>query len=341
MTTQELAHRFFHNPEMRGEYARVNTSFEYHYRSDGTRVWCYYSYSTIVAEIRQDKDKHDCLIVSDYKYSVTTAKHLRELEHACPFWPDNILYVPIVHGRRWGLGEVCGLYDFASDLRNAADKSEKHLRRKENRDYVKHVVDMYDRYVEHFKDMDKESKKIRKSRKLAKVLEIIEQKEQELEARREHIASIPDEVREANRAKREAAAQRKIEQFVNTDNLLDKLRIAFDTKYQRIWNEYRTKDEYKKAVVEWRNSLKYRRDSSGRAFSYVWIVGDHAETSQRCNAPIDDVRRLCRLWRAKDRMIGEHAGQYTVVKNTDEYVQVGCHVIPTWTVEALCNQLGV
>lgn len=335
MNTTILAHRFFHEPEERGDYARVNTSFTYHKYSDGLESRRYYSYATCIAEIRKDRHGVECLVISDDKYSKCTSKHLAELRRANPGLP--VVDVPRVAEGFYYWSSLEGKYDFGNRLRTISELTEKDLRQATNREFVKHFIDLYDNYIEHFDDMDASTKKLRKCAKVREAIEIMMVKNAELLAKKARIAAIPEEVREANRVKRAEAIQRKLAKFMGEGDTLAKIRAAYNMKYRYAAHE----SEMTKALREYRNHLQNQRDMQGRYLSYVWLEGEQAKTSQRCSAPLDDVRRLCILWKRHKDMVGEHAGHYQVVERDDQHVKIGCHVIPAWNIELICNELKI
>lgn len=344
MSTQELAHRFFHEPDKRGEYARVNTSFLYYSTMGGVLVWKYFSYSTCIGEIRRNKDGEFCLLVSDETYSKCTAKHLSELVRACPFPRNRILYVPRV-GNGFFYGDyyyIKGTYDFTRALQKVACMTEKDLRKQENRRFVKRTICLYDGYQFEFKDTTGDEKKLRKSAKVAKVIAITKEKDDALDARRAHVAT-PEELakRAKQKAKKEERIQRKIAECMGEGISLEKLEAVFGGRsYYRRGMQYaydNIKDEaLREAMIEYRKMLGNKCDSKGRGLSYVWLDSNgDACTSQRCRVSRHDVLRLLSMWKNKQNIIGEKAGMYTVVENTPESVKIGCHVIPTWNIELL------
>ena len=351
MNTTMLAHRFFHEPDLRGEYARVNTSFQYYTDRDGNLVWRYYSYATCIAEIRRDKNNQLCLLISHQNYSSNTSKHLYELRRACPYPSDRVIEVPRV-GSGFFYGDYCyikGTYDFERELSNVSKLTEKELRKQDERKNVQSVIRMYDNYTAHFSDVTKEEKRLRKSAKVAKVIDIVAEKEQRLNERRLHVAT-PEELakRAEQRAKKEARIQRRVAEYMGDGNTLEKLKAVFSRyEYYRRGRLVCDFDDVKnagmrEAMSEYRRMLNNAQDSHGRGLSYVWLDNDgNARTSQCCQAPKEDAVRLLKLWKHKQNIVGDKAGVYTVVENTDESVKIGCHVIPTWNIELLCNALNV
>ena len=317
MTSYDLAHRFFHNPEARGEYANVRSSFSYYTNSKGEVYhWAYYSYSTCIAEIIRDKKKENCLIISDYKYSKTTAKHLSELACACPFWPSNIIFVPEVANHTYG---------FTYALEQVKSMTEKDLCRMENRKFVMHTIEMYDKYKGRFGHMSADCKRMRNSAKMKKVIAITTEKDLMLQERNRILA--------ATKEQRRIEQLRRLEERYSKADGLTKLQIL----YGNTWYGSSMSDE----MQAYRRELQSATDEQGRHLSYVWLTDNGAFTSQHCSAPMDDVVRLCKMWKLHQSMIGQRAGNYTVVENDMSHVKIGCHVIPTWNIELLCNALNV
>lgn len=339
MRTNDLAHRFFHEPDKRGEYANVNTSFEYYATRSGQLVWRYFSYSTCIGEIRRNKAGELCLIISLTRYSNSTGKHLSELLSACPYHADHIFYVPRV-GDGFFYGDyryLKGTYDFERVLKNIADMTEKELRKEENRMCVLKNIRMYDAYAEAFKDTTAAEKRLRKSKKVAKAIDIATEgqrllNEKRIVWRQKRAARIAEQ--EAKRKADMAAARERLEQYFADGDKLAKLQLIFARNY---WEEELTEE-----MRDFRNTLYSAGDSQGRRLSYVWLDEDgNARTSQNCSVPHDDVMRLLAYWKHHQNIIGQKAGVYTVVENTPDIVKVGCHVIPTWNIQLLCQALNV
>lgn len=311
MTSQELAHRFFHNPEARGKYAGCNASF--------TSNRTYYSYSTRIAAIVLNRAGEECLLISDYKYSKTTAKQLNELLRACPYDSEHIIFVPNCEDSRYG---------FIYNMERLTKYTLKELNRKENREEFVRTLEIYDKFVAHFGDneMPKECKLIRKRKSIADKLEYIRTKDAVLLER----LVVKHEELQARIAEREReikAAMRKL-----STNKLECVKIAFQRQ-----TDQRTRD----VAIRYRRMLQDTKDCKGRNYSYVWVDEVEIHTSQGITMGIHMVKRLLSMWKAQQNIVGEKAGGYTIVENTNESVKVGCHVIPTWNIVELCKQLAV
>jgi hypothetical protein len=320
MNSQELAHRFFYNPEARGNYANCNVHFSESYWDKDT-IYNYYSYSTRIAAIAKNKHGDNVLLISCYTYSKTTAKHLNELRYACPYEQDRIIDVPHC--------ETCSgdKYGFVSAMERVAKMDNSMLNRREFRETFKRIIRMIDKYVEHFgwKSLPHQCELIRKRKSTADKLEYIRQKELAIANRIVH----SDEERAKNREKRAAALQRKIERI--KENGLEQLRLAF---------AYNTPKYIREALKSFKNDLQTARDEQGRRYSYVWVDdATYCKTSQGIHMSIETVKRLLKLWGEKHSLLGMHAGCYTIVENTDDHIKIGCHIIPMWNVQALYNEL--
>ena len=317
MTSQELAHRFFHNPEARGEYAGCNAKF----CNSGwnNTIRSYYSYSTRIAAIAMNRAGEECLLISDYKYSKTTAKQLNELLRACPYDSEHIIFVPNCEDSRYG---------FIYNMQWLTEYTLKQLNRKENREEFVRTLEMYDKFVAHFGDneMPQECKLIRKRNSIADKLEYIRTKDSALLER----LAVKHEELQARIAKKEReikAAMKKL-----STSKLEHVRIAF---------ERQTDSKIREVAKRYREMLYNAKDSKGRNYSYVWTDGIHIRTSQGVTMTVDMVKRLLSMWKSKMNIVGERAGNYTILENTEESVKVGCHVIPTWNIVELCKRLAV
>lgn len=86
---RELFHRYFHEPEKRGRYERVNYSFDGDF---------FYSYYTAIGIKLTGRGKNPVLLIADNSMTPTTGRHIRYLESACPYGAERIIEVPLVYG---------------------------------------------------------------------------------------------------------------------------------------------------------------------------------------------------------------------------------------------------
>lgn len=217
----------------------------------------------------------ECLLISDYKYSKTTAKQLNELLRACPYDSEHIIFVPNCEDSRYG---------FIYNMQWLTEYTLKQLNRKENREQFVRTLEMYDNYVANFgdKEMPKECKLIRKRKSIADKLEYIRTKDAVLLER----LAVKHEELQARIAEREReikAAMRKL-----STNKLEHVRIAF---------ERQTDSRIREVSKRYREMLCNATDSKGRNYSYVWADEVEIHTSQGITMGIHMVKRLLSMWK--------------------------------------------
>lgn len=259
------------------------------------------------------------MLISDRKYSKTTAKQLNELLRACPYDSEHIIFVPNCEDSRYG---------FIYKMKWLTEYTLKELNRKENRERFVRTLEMYDKYVANFgdKDLPKECKLIRKRKSIADKLEYIRSKD-ELLIDRLIVNREKLQARIAEKERETKAAMKKL-----STSKLEHVRIAF---------ERQTDSKIREVAKRYREMLYNAKDSKGRNYSYVWTDDIHIRTSQGVTMTVDVVKRLLSMWKSKMNIVGERAGNYTILENTEECVKVGCHVIPTWNIVELCKRLAV
>lgn len=88
-TNWDMAHNFFYNEANEYDYPR--------YKSCGYRGNRFFSYSTVIAMIVENKEGRKVALVSDNNMSNTTAKHISNVRSASPY---KIYQVPFSYGER-------------------------------------------------------------------------------------------------------------------------------------------------------------------------------------------------------------------------------------------------
>jgi len=86
---RELFHRYFHEPEKRGRYERVNYSFNGGF---------FYSYYTAIGIKVTGRDRKPVLLIADSPMSHTTGRHIGYLGMACPYGAGRVIEVPLTYG---------------------------------------------------------------------------------------------------------------------------------------------------------------------------------------------------------------------------------------------------
>lgn len=322
MNYYDIAHSFFYDNESMGRgcgsySSRLWYSKPWSWEQKKGIIMQAYSYSTVIAERRLNKQGREVCIISDKKYSNTTAKHLSYLRQACP---TDYIYVPYVYG---GVNDA-----FMSRFERYIAKGfdENIFRRKENRDEFLYLLRMFDEY-EHEIGTTKKLRGIRSRKTIKYYEELCHAINQD----RKNVANMSEAARkkyERKQAKEKAQRERTkklVDKFMKSKDQNEKLQAAFKYNYYM--------DDQLKAL---HNAL-----TKGRGYAYVWVDEDCHKvcTSKHVNVSIEDVQRLLRIWHAKERLIGEKCSCYTIVENTNDHVKIGCHTIPQWNVQMLYNKL--
>lgn len=318
----DIAHSFFYADESlhRGNdsySSRMWYSKPFKWENDKGRILMQaYSYSTVIGEIRLDKYGRKVFVMSENKYSNTTAKHLSYLRNSCPF---DILHVPYVDGG--------ALHAFESRFEGyLKDFDENSFRKKENRNEFLRLLSMLDKYEECIGT----NKKLRGIRS-RKTIKYYEELCHAIDADRKNVAQMSDAARkryERKQAKVKAERERVkkfVDKFMKSKNRNAMLQAAFRYDYYM--------DEKTKALHD---TL-----TKGNNYSFVWVDDDVHKvcTSRRVTVSEEEVARLLRLWKARENILGQKVSCYTIVENNQDHVKVGCHIIPLWNVEMLYQQL--
>lgn len=321
MTTQELAHRFFHQPELRGEYPRVKTSFSHsHYG------WNYYSYSTRIGTIKQNMNGDNVLLISEEGYSSTTRKHLAELVHACPF---EHIYVPNCETDRFG---------FERALTEIVDTDLCEFNHKKSREICKGILWSYDEYVKNFGHLNKATKKLRASKEIKTATEAIRIVEEKRRGGKPE-KSLEELMTAKNRRLHEKQLKitREIRETLKTDDKLKMLKLAYDYDKTCCATE-----QGRNMISRYRATLQEATDTKGRRLSYIWVGEDNCcQTSQHCYATVQEVKIALERWSLDRPIVGMKIGGWTCLEVTSELIKVGCHIFPMWNVLELCKKLGV
>lgn len=316
----DIAHSFFYADEGIGRGSGSYSSrlwYSKPWACEKGIIMNAYSYSTIIAQIRLDKQGRKVCVMSNYRYSNTTAKHLSYLRQACPF---DILYVPHV--------ESNPLTAFEDNLKRYVkmDFDENEFRHKEEREYLLDLLRMFDEYDKRIGT----SKRLRAMRR-SKAITNKEELCRAINADRANVANISEAAKKRHQrmlAKQKAERERVkkfVDKFMHSKNQNETLQAAFRYDYWR--------DDKLKALHE---AL-----TKGNGYAFVWFDADANKvcTSKRVSVSVDEVQRLLMLWHARSNIIGQKCSMYTIVENNSNHVKIGCHTIPVWNVQMLYNTL--
>lgn len=351
MDASTMAHRGFYDPEGRGEYARCPLKYSNY---GGLH---FISFSTTIARVVNDRDGRPVTLVSDYKYSMTTSKHLSLIRYASP---HPVVEVP--HCEEDALHVFRKALEDYQKVKTNEDYwgyyPEKFLQVDERKS-LRHLLDMFDYYQERVGGLDEllpmrnmgmvanwERLCLAIDNKTMSRKEAIEQSKEGFTVAQDEQRKIEAE-RERIRRKKEAAEKRRMTiERKHTEKQLGEamtdpsiLRWAFTYQDTLSEKEYCRQMRLRRSL----QSISYQVNNWGTQHaSYVWVENDQeVKTSQNIRCKIEIVKRLATMWLKKCDIIGQDCDGYTVVMNNEDFVKVGCHVIPVWNVKALCKQLNL
>lgn len=294
---RELFHRFFYEPEKRGRYERVNYSFE----GD-----VFYSYYTAIGLKVKGRDRKPALLIADNNMSLTTRRHIRYLENACPYGAGRVIEVPLVFGdhRPTIKGIAARFSSFFLNYDGAG------LGRAENRRQVRNKAAAARQFSALARKLPK------------KVMAAVEALD--------HAAAAIEEKKSAARAeKQRAAAERyRVECTATLATIpdmpyMDKIRSIFE----------------KGSNLTTDQKMALLATIAAPGDSIVWPDGDIIRTSQGVTLPAPVVTGLIKRWQAGTLPAGSHVGPYTLQAYDDQHVRIGCHNIPVENINALAAEL--
>ena len=350
MDYRTLCHRAFYNPESRGDYAGCRVSFTHYESNDETAI---YSYSTVVARVVHDRDGRKVTLLTNAHYSVTTSGHVSAIASASPY---TIIRVPDCETR-----DMVGTFKRALEAYTIEHGTRlDYFKYADQRKCFLQLLEMFDYYQERVGGLD-DIVDLRNSRLITTYEQLCIDLAVEGASRKKcferakanyQLSEAEYEQEQARLAKirrnKEIAAKRK-----RTIKTKQALAIIADYNAKKainsmlIWqcvHPWRADitDEVREQLLQIRNQfadVQYETATGTRRASYVFVEQDHISTSQGVRVEIPTVRRLLTMWKNKQSIIGEQCEAYRVVANNNDYVQVGCHVIPLWNVQMLYNEL--
>lgn len=309
-----LFHRFFHEPEKGGRLK----SYSYWFERD-----LFYSYSTVIGIKTMGKDNQPVLLVSYFSMTPTTGRHINALTAACPYDREHIIMVPFRYGGGAGCATntgICELFERFFDV-----VKEESLTRAPNRNEVLSMFSCMERFHKLVGKISADTMK------KAKALKEIAEAGNNRKLLREKISGVL--------AKREAAAIRKKKED--------------DRRFRKIIKDYESLPYLEKVRLACScNSLLdldvrpalMRLLSEGlggkQGLSFAYIKGEVVKTSGGIEIESDTVKHLITRWKAKSLPEGSHIGPYTINEIREDYVRIGCHLIPVENIEALAVELG-
>ena len=286
----DLAHEFFYNDNARNYPSYSACGY------DGDN---FYSYQTLIATLKTDKDGALVCLLSIENMSNTTAKHINAVRSAAPC---KVIRVYMEYGERDS--------DVNTFARRAVKNMEYYSRQKltqaANRNGFLTAFNSFNALADAFKLSVKLPAKYKK---LAAIIN--------------NSASVKElKARAAKRAKLDAEnARRKLNKLLKTNNICELARLAYDS--DELTSEQR---------ADIRKALNPRGE-----LAFVWYDKQRAEfvTSKHIHMTIREGLAALKLWAAGRLRHGLKVGYYTVLEVMESYVQIGCHKIPTENLKTL------
>lgn len=299
MRNVDVAHNFFY---YEGDtFSRSSMSVSY-------RNNVFYSYSTAIGQITEDRQGRKVCIISNDGFSSTTRKHISELRWTSKY---TKYYLPQHIGNREFYPR-----DIVKKLsENLKYYSESKLTQKPNREHFTETYLMLQSTLElkMFKEYDKDIKKVLKQYKT--LYEDINNPE-----KLKKIKEI-----QLERAKKEKAKlARKLKEHINKYDVAQLARIAYEGLGLGLDAEIR------------RSIRQYLNPNND--LSFVWFSDDKVCTSQHISVDRKEATALLHLWERGRLKHGMTISYYTVLEVRNDYIKVGCHKIPVSNLLALLEQ---
>ena len=297
MRNVDVAHDFFYHEGRSFDRSSMTVS----YRNN-----IFYSYSTAIGQITEDRTGRKVCIISNDGFSSTTRKHISELRCASKY---PVYYLPQNIGNREFYPR-----DIVKELiANLKYYSESKLTQKPNRERFTDTYIMLQNTLElkMFKEYDKEIKKVLKQYRT--LYEDINNPEQ--------IKKIKEI--QLERAKKEKAKlARKLKEYINKYDVAQLARIAY---------------EGLGLDAETRRSIRQYLNPNND-LSFIWFSNDRVCTSQHISVDRKEATALLHLWEKGKLKHGMTISYYTVLEVRNDYIKVGCHKIPVSNLLALLEQ---
>ena len=297
MRNVDVAHNFFYHEGDTFDRRSMTVSYSNN---------VYYSYSTAIGQITEDRNGRKVCIISDNGFSPTTRKHISELRCASKY---PVYYFPQDIGNK----SFHSFYIVHTLNRGLKYHSESKLTQKPNRERFTRLYQMLESTLDlaMFKEYDKEIKKTLKQYK--KLYEDINNPEQ--------IKKIKEI--QLERAKKEKAKlARKLKEYINKYNVAQLARIAY---------------EGLGLDAEARRSIRQYLNPNND-LSFIWFSNDKVCTSQHISVDRKEATALLHLWEKGKLKHGMKISYYTVLEVRNDYIKVGCHKIPVSNLLALLEQ---
>ena len=302
MKNIDIAHEFF--------YSDFNSSRNFNNISYSENL--FYSYYTVIGAVVKDKSNDYVLLVSDDSMTPTTSKHIGYLISACPF---SFLRVPMEYGNHYFSLEAC----IKRIVHNLHCYSNSRLSQKANRQGYINSFNQLQYINDYIQDVD--SSLIEQYKPLFDLLN-----------NSDEVKQLKAQLKEKDRQDR-IQAEKELQELLTTYDYFDLIRFVYDS-----YNSTIKFDDYSKTKAmqnKVRKALNPNND-----LSFVWIENEYTvRTSKNIRMNMDIVKTGLKLWKHNKIKHGYKVDFYTVLEVRKDYIQIGCHKIPTENIQALYEKI--
>ena len=302
MANIDIAHEFF--------YSDFDSSRNYNNISYSENL--FYSYYTVIGSVVKSKTGNNILLVSEDSMSSTTGKHIGNLISACPF---SFLRVPMEYGNHYFSLEAC----IKRIVHNLDCYANSRLSQKANRQGYINSFNQLQYINDYIQDVD--SSLIEQYKPLFDLLN-----------NSDEVKQLKAQLKEKDRQDR-IQAEKELQELLTTYDYFDLIRFVYDN-----YNSTIKFDDYSKTKAmqnKVRKALNPNND-----LSFVWIENEYSvRTSKNIRMNMDIVKTGLKLWKHNKVRHGYKVDFYTVLEVRKDYIQIGCHKIPTENIQALYEKI--
>lgn len=302
MANIDIAHEFF--------YSDFDSSRNYNNISYSENL--FYSYYTVIGAVVKSKTGNNILLVSEDSMSSTTGKHIGNLISACPF---SCLRVPMEYGNHYFSLEAC----IKRIVHNLDCYANSRLSQKANRQSYINSFNQLQYINDYIQDVD--SSLIEQYKPLFDLLN-----------NSDEVKQLKAKLKEKDRQDK-IQAEKELQELLTTYDYFDLIRFVYDN-----YNSTIKFDDYSKTKAmqnKVRKALNPNND-----LSFIWIENEYTvRTSKNIRMNMDIVKTGLKLWKHNKIKHGYKVDFYTVLEVRKDYIQIGCHKIPTENIQALYEKI--
>lgn len=304
MNNYDIAHSFF--------YSDFCGGLDKNYKTMSYKNNNFYSYYTIIGTVQKNKNGENILLYSENSMTPTTGRHISNLRTACPFDTKAIYFEYGMHVWSW---DMC-INNHVKILENYLQNS--NLNQKHNRERALFYYNTLQYFIDNFELSKENTKKIKDT----------------LKKYHEHIEILQDT--QKNYLKRISAKNEILQKKQNQ-------------KEKRFLNNILKKYTYHDMVYSLFNK-KFDSDNTkllkqylhvSNPYSYIWLDNDNKtiKTSQYISMDIEKIMPLIKLYKKNKLKHGMACDRYTILSITNDYIKIGCHIIPIKNINSLIDKI--